>query len=115
MAEFLATVLADVCYRLYGKVRSAVRAPGRILQNHLQDLFRRRLERGQCPKPQHWDGMSLRVRTEDHSETITKSIRSRDGDTVRVGKRVGPRECRRLRAALFTERACRKGVLIFAE
>lgn len=46
--QVFATVLADVCYRLYGEVRG-LRRPGKVnARHHLQDLFNRRLSRGQC-------------------------------------------------------------------
>jgi CRISPR-associated protein Cas5d len=48
--QLFATVLADVCYRIYGEVRSgsAKRSAGPNPRHHLQELFRRRVERGQC-------------------------------------------------------------------
>lgn len=45
--QLFATVLTDVCYRIYGEVRGS-HAPGRNPRHHLQELFQRRLERGQC-------------------------------------------------------------------
>jgi len=45
--QFFATVLADVCYRIYGEVCGA-NMRRHNPQHHLQELFRRRLERGQC-------------------------------------------------------------------
>jgi CRISPR-associated protein Cas5d len=45
--QLFATVLSGVCYRLYGEIGG----PRRALVNsrhHLQELFNRRLERGQC-------------------------------------------------------------------
>lgn len=46
--QLFATVLSDVCYRLYGVVMG--RAPRSVVnvRHHLQDLFTRRLERGRC-------------------------------------------------------------------
>jgi CRISPR-associated protein Cas5d len=48
--QLFATVLADVCYRIHGDVRgdSVKRRSGPNPQHHLQEMFRRRLERGQC-------------------------------------------------------------------
>jgi CRISPR-associated protein Cas5d len=48
--QLFATVLSDVCYRIYGDVRpgDAKRTAGANPRHHLQELFRRRLERGQC-------------------------------------------------------------------
>lgn len=45
--QFIATALANVCYRIYGEVRGErqlVRNP----RHHLQAMFLRRLKRGQC-------------------------------------------------------------------
>jgi CRISPR-associated protein Cas5d len=47
--QLFATVLSDVCYRIYGEVRSGSNPKGGPNpQHHLQELFHRRLERGQC-------------------------------------------------------------------
>lgn len=46
--QVFATVLTDVCYRLYAEV-GGVHRPGQVnARHHLQDLFNRRLARGQC-------------------------------------------------------------------
>jgi CRISPR-associated protein Cas5d len=46
--QLFATVLSGVCYRLHGEV-VGVRRPGPVNpRHHLQDLFNRRLVRGQC-------------------------------------------------------------------
>ena len=45
--QFFATVLATVCYRLYGEIRGADQ--DRVNTKHyLQELFERRLEQGRC-------------------------------------------------------------------
>lgn len=46
--QLFATALADVCYRLYGEIRGTGFGGGRNPRHHLQALFQRRLERGQC-------------------------------------------------------------------
>ncbi len=46
--QLFATALADVCYRLYGDVRGNTDQVDRNPRHHLQDLFDRRLARGQC-------------------------------------------------------------------
>jgi CRISPR-associated protein Cas5d len=46
--QIFATALADVCYRLYGEVRGYANRVGGNPRHHLQELFQRRLERGQC-------------------------------------------------------------------
>ena len=45
--QVYATVLVDVCYRLHAEVRGNP-AVGYNPRHHLQDLFTRRLQRGQC-------------------------------------------------------------------
>lgn len=46
--QVFATVLSDVCYRLYGAVLGA-RSGGPVnTRHHLKELFERRLRRGQC-------------------------------------------------------------------
>jgi CRISPR-associated protein Cas5d len=45
--QLMATVLSNVCYRLYADVRSNVRQKGKNPAHHLYDLFVRRLKRGQ--------------------------------------------------------------------
>jgi CRISPR-associated protein Cas5d len=46
--QLFATVLSDVCYRLYGDVVSSRWRQKNNPRHHLQDLFNRRLMRGQC-------------------------------------------------------------------
>ena len=47
-----AVVLADVCYRLYGEVKEAAPQPGATNHLHaLQDMFERRLRKGQSFRP----------------------------------------------------------------
>jgi CRISPR-associated protein Cas5d len=48
--QLFATALSDVCYRVYGEVRSgnANHSGKPNPQHQLQELIRRRLERGQC-------------------------------------------------------------------
>jgi len=47
-----AVVLADVCYRLFGVVEEMTQAPGPTNHLHaLQEMFQRRLERGQSFRP----------------------------------------------------------------
>jgi CRISPR-associated protein Cas5d len=46
--QFFATVLADVCYRLYGVIVSSRWQQRNDPGHHLKDLFDRRLKRGQC-------------------------------------------------------------------
>ena len=45
--QVFATVLVDVCYRFHAEVRGPI-AVSRNARHHLQDLFTRRLQRGQC-------------------------------------------------------------------
>lgn len=45
--QLYATVLADVCYRLHGEVRGSA-AVGHNPRHQLQEMFLRRLARGQC-------------------------------------------------------------------
>ncbi|WP_448560059.1 CRISPR-associated protein Cas5 [Tistrella mobilis] len=46
--QVMATVLADVCYRLHADVEGEPPRGGQNPAHHLQDLFLRRLKRGQC-------------------------------------------------------------------
>jgi CRISPR-associated protein Cas5d len=46
--QLFATVLADVCYRLHGRVVAPPATNGKNPGHHLQEMFTRRLERGQC-------------------------------------------------------------------
>ena len=46
--QFFATVLADVCYRLYADVRGEPARASRNPRHHLKDLFERRLRQGRC-------------------------------------------------------------------
>jgi CRISPR-associated protein Cas5d len=46
--QLFGTGLVDVCYRLYGEVRGNVARVGQNPRHHLQEMFKRRLERGQC-------------------------------------------------------------------
>ncbi|HYW45317.1 MAG TPA: CRISPR-associated protein Cas5 [Bryobacteraceae bacterium] len=47
--QLIAVILTDVCYRLYGEVEEATRAPGPTNHLHaLQEMFDRRLRNGQC-------------------------------------------------------------------
>lgn len=46
--QIFATVLSDVCYRVHGEVRGPHRPSRMNARHHLQDLFDRRLSRGQC-------------------------------------------------------------------
>jgi len=48
--QLYATVLADVCYRLYGTILGEHPRGGRNPRHHLQDLFQRRIKRGQAHK-----------------------------------------------------------------
>ncbi|WP_198157578.1 hypothetical protein [Methylobacterium nodulans] len=46
--QLFATVLADVCFRLYGEIDGKPARAGVNPRHHLQDLFNRRIARGQC-------------------------------------------------------------------
>lgn len=46
--QLFATALSDVCYRIYAEVRGRRATAGKNPRHHLQDLFLRRLARGQC-------------------------------------------------------------------
>jgi CRISPR-associated protein Cas5d len=46
--QVIAHVLSDVCYRLHGEVRSDISTGGQNPGHYLQDLFDRRVRRGQC-------------------------------------------------------------------
>jgi CRISPR-associated protein Cas5d len=47
--QLVATILVDVCYRVYGVVKPVTDAPFEFNHLHaLQEVFRRRLEKGQC-------------------------------------------------------------------
>lgn len=46
--QLFATVLADVCYRLHGGVRSGDQSREGNARHYLQDLFARRLAQGRC-------------------------------------------------------------------
>ena len=48
--QLFATVLSDVCYRLYGQILAARRSPngGTNACHYLYDLFQRRLRQGRC-------------------------------------------------------------------
>jgi CRISPR-associated protein Cas5d len=46
--QFFATALSDVCYRLYAEVRGRNVAGVVNPRHQLQEIFQRRLERGQC-------------------------------------------------------------------
>lgn len=46
--QLFATALSDVCYRLYGTVIGGAWKKKNDPRHHLQDLFNRRLKRGQC-------------------------------------------------------------------
>jgi CRISPR-associated protein Cas5d len=46
--QLFATVLTDVCYRIYGQVEGPRRNSRINARHHLQELFNRRLKRGQC-------------------------------------------------------------------
>ncbi|MDR3567224.1 MAG: hypothetical protein P4L43_04275 [Syntrophobacteraceae bacterium] len=46
--QLFATILRDVCYRLHGVVVGSRRDGPINARHHLQDLFNRRLKRGQC-------------------------------------------------------------------
>ena len=48
--QIFATVLANVCYRIYADVKGANGSGGRNPRHHLQDLFQRRLKQGRCFK-----------------------------------------------------------------
>jgi CRISPR-associated protein Cas5d len=45
--QLFATVLAGVCYRLYGDIRGTYQEDTNV-KHYLQDLFDRRLEQGRC-------------------------------------------------------------------
>ncbi|HEX2092188.1 MAG TPA: CRISPR-associated protein Cas5 [Longimicrobiaceae bacterium] len=44
--QLFATVLADVCYRIYGEVLGTERRNGTNARHHLKDVFERRLRQG---------------------------------------------------------------------
>lgn len=46
--QIFATVLSDVCYRIHAEVRGSGGGAGENRRHHLQDLFLRRVKRGQC-------------------------------------------------------------------
>jgi CRISPR-associated protein Cas5d len=46
--QFFATVLSNVCYRLYGTVAGAYRPTRNNARHFLKDLFDRRLKQGRC-------------------------------------------------------------------
>jgi CRISPR-associated protein Cas5d len=46
--QVFATVLANVCYRIYGECRGGPARGGVNARHHLQDLFTRRLKQGRC-------------------------------------------------------------------
>lgn len=46
--QLFATVLSNVCYRLYGEVRGSAEDDGANRRHYLQDLFNRRLKQGRC-------------------------------------------------------------------
>jgi CRISPR-associated protein Cas5d len=46
--QFFATILSNVCYRLHGIVVSSEWKKENNPKHHLQDLFDRRLKRGEC-------------------------------------------------------------------
>jgi CRISPR-associated protein Cas5d len=46
--QLFATALADVCYRLHAEVRGRAAAGGANPRHRLQEIFQRRLDRGQC-------------------------------------------------------------------
>lgn len=46
--QLFATVLQDVCYRIHADIVGVRQGNGRNSRHHLQDLFNRRLRRGQC-------------------------------------------------------------------
>lgn len=46
--QLFATVLANVCYRIYADIEGEVPRNGRNPRHHLQDLFIRRLKQGRC-------------------------------------------------------------------
>jgi CRISPR-associated protein Cas5d len=46
--QLIATVLANVCFRIYADVRSSGTRKANNPAHHLHDLFVRRLKRGQC-------------------------------------------------------------------
>ena len=46
--QFFATALSDVCYRLHGRILGPHRRNGINARHHLQDLFERRIVKGQC-------------------------------------------------------------------
>lgn len=46
--QLFATVLADVCYRLYGEVRSNGQLTSMNARHYLADLFNRRIKQGRC-------------------------------------------------------------------
>ena len=46
--QFFATALADVCYRLHAEVRGPKATGGVNARHQLQEIFKRRLARGQC-------------------------------------------------------------------
>jgi len=46
--QVFATVLANVCYRIYAEVRGERGSVGRNPRHHLQEMFERRLRQGRC-------------------------------------------------------------------
>lgn len=46
--QVFATVLIDVCYRIYAEVEGPPGSGSRNPRHHLQDLFQRRLKQGRC-------------------------------------------------------------------
>jgi CRISPR-associated protein Cas5d len=46
--QLFATAVADICYRLYGEVEGRRGQQNENPRHYLQDLFNRRLKRGQC-------------------------------------------------------------------
>jgi CRISPR-associated protein Cas5d len=46
--QFFATVLSDVCFRLHGVIESSGWLAKNNPKHHLQDLFNRRISRGEC-------------------------------------------------------------------
>lgn len=114
--QIFATVLANVCYRIYADVRGMHSGGGRYPRHYLQDLFDRRIKQGRCYRTpalgwseftcDYWGPARPEWEIDDALDLEIPSMLSSVWDRPRDGAYV----------SRFTQGArIRKGVLAYAE